>query len=207
MPARACPTAVQAPRARPCAGYPRLQYIRLWQAKTWVAGTSPATGFNVVSASVGGAGRLPGDHLPLAGLVDPDIGKADAEIHRVAAGIDADARVAGEDDRVAQILRLDIRGHDRGVDRAAAFHRADQALFRVEPRRRMRVDEIVRDQLVQRRDVFLRHRAHALAVEIDDLLSITGHVFPPVGGLEQRSAGVSTSQFASRETKVSRPDH
>src|SRR5438105_5118884 len=152
--------------------------VSSWLALNVGGRNKSATG---IPGSVGGAGRLPGDHLPLAGLVDPDIGKADAEIHRVAAGIDADAGVAGEDDRVAEILRLYIRGHDRGVDRTAGFHRADQALFRVEPRRRMGVDEIVRNQVVQRGDVFLRHRAHALAVEVDGLLSIAGHGFPPTG--------------------------
>ena len=118
---------------------------------------------------------MPGGHLPLAALVDPDVGEADPEIHRVATGIDADPGRAGQHDRVAAILRLHIGRHDGGVDRPAGFHRADQTLLGVEPGRGMGIDEIVGDQLVELGDVLLGHRGHALAVEIDDLLPVACH--------------------------------
>ena len=40
----------------------------------------------------------------------------------------------------------------------------------------MRVDEVVGDHLVQGRDIPLRHRGHALLVELDDHVAIAGHV-------------------------------
>src|SRR6202044_2726503 len=45
----------------------------------------------------------------------------------------------------------------------------------VEPRRRVRVDQVIGDQRFERRDVLGRHRLHALLVEVDDRLSVACH--------------------------------
>src|SRR5260221_14398932 len=60
---------------------------------------------------------------------------------------------------------------------SARFHVADQALLGVEPGRGVGVDEVVGDQLVELGEVLLRHRVHALPVELDDLLPVACHWF------------------------------
>jgi hypothetical protein len=133
---------------------------------------------------------LPGHHLPVAALADPDVGEADAEIHRVVAGLDADPRDSGQDHRIAVILRPDVGRHHGGVDGLAGLHVFDEALLRIEPRRRMGIDQIVGNQRVQGPHIALRHRGHALRVERDDPVSVACHIVSPLSvrvGLSARS--------------------
>src|SRR5580700_6519087 len=74
------------------------------------AGTNSSERMRRLTGSVGGAGRLPGDHLPATALAYPDIGEADAERVRFAARHHTDLARAGQHDRIAEILRLDVRG-------------------------------------------------------------------------------------------------
>ena len=53
-------------------------------------------------------------------------------------GFYRDVRPAGQDDRIAEVERLDVRRCARFVDRGPRFHVADKAFFRVETCRRMR---------------------------------------------------------------------
>src|ERR1041384_405976 len=140
------------------------------------AGTNSSERIMPRAGLVRSAGRLPGHHLPAAALIGPDIGEADAKGIRLAARHYTDLAGAGQNDGVAEILRLDIRRHHRGVHGRARFHIADQALLGVEPGRGVGVNKIVGDQLVELSDVLLRHRLHALAVEIDNRLPVACHI-------------------------------
>ena len=82
------------------------------------------------------AGGLPGHHLPLAALIGVDVGEADAEAVGAALRHDADAARAGQHYGVAEILRLDVRGLDRGVDRRSRTPccRSGSAWCRAAPR-------------------------------------------------------------------------
>src|SRR5579863_612663 len=62
------------------------------------------------------ARRLPGGHLPRPALVDPHVGEAHREAHRLATRIDADLRPPGQNHRAAVVLRLHLARLDRAVD-------------------------------------------------------------------------------------------
>src|SRR5262249_25035590 len=61
----------------------------------------------------------------------------------------------------------------------------------------MRVDQVVGQQGLERGEVFLAHRLHALAIEIDDRFCVACHVTPPNTQLEESTDACARRCYAA----------
>ena len=106
----------------------------------------------------------------------PNIGESYGKGVGIAVRLDGDIGSSCKHNRIAQIQCFDIRRRASGIDCRSRFHIADQALFRIEPRRGMRIDQILykSGSSVWRRP-FRRHRLHAFFIERYYFFAVSAH--------------------------------
>ena len=122
--------------------------------------------------------RLPGLQLPGAAAVGVDRRIANLDLEILAGVDDVHRRDAVDDGGVAVDADFPVRlaRHDRHVIDGSARHALDELLFALEQRAAVRIGEVVRQQLLERRAVSLDHRREAILLGLKHLLFRLAHL-------------------------------